>query len=538
MNDDARYRRVRQTQRPSIDGFGGTPQQMRRVAPYTGRAQIHRITPLAPVSYIPKPATKKPKKKINPLDMSLPGAELHFKQHTVVRPNNLRMLRSWAFRTTVAMLVLIIGFGGVLFAQGYLKLHKAFKGGATAAALQRVVTPDLLKGEGDGRINILLLGNGGDGHEAPDLTDTMMVASIDPVNKTADLVSIPRDMWVAIPKHGSMKINAAYETGKYDYLGKIDNSNKDHNAVKAGLDMADQTVEQVLGISIHYNVLVNFISFKKAVDTVGGVTVNVPDQLYDPTMAWENNWNPVLAKAGVQQMNGKQALMYARSRETSSDFARGERQRLIILALKEKVATLGTLSNPLKISQLLSTFGDNVYTDLSLTDASRLMSLSKGISNSKVKSVGFTDEGLNLVTTDNVKGQSVVKPRAGFNEYGDIQAYIRSTLVDGYILKEHSSITVLNGSGKPGLAATEAKLLKSYGYNVQTVGDAPQGTYLKTTIVDLTKGKDKYTKHYLERRFGVNATSVVPDASIQSGQAHFIIILGTDEATSSQDQTE
>lgn len=543
MNDDARFRRVTQTPRPSVDGFTVTPQPMRRVAPYAGRSQIQRRPPLLTVSptaqsSIPKAVNVKPTQKFNPLDMSLPGAELHFKQHTVVKRNNLRLIRSWAFRATVAMLVLIIGVGGVLFTQGYLKLHKAFKGGATAAALQRNITPDLLKGEGDGRINVLLLGNGGDGHEAPDLTDTLMVASIDPVNKTADLVSIPRDMWVNVPKHGSMKLNAVYETGKYQYLGKIDNSNSNHNAVKAGLDMADQTIEQMLGITIHYNMLVNFISFKKAVNTVGGVTVNVPEQLYDPTMAWENHWNPVLAKAGVQQMNGQQALMYARSRETSSDFARGERQRLIILALKEKVITLGTLSNPIKISQLLSTFGDNVYTDFSITDASRLVSLGKGISNSRIKSVGFTDEGLNLVTTDNVKGQSVVRPRAGFDEYGDIQAFIRSTLVDGYILKEHSDITVLNGSGQAGLAASEAKLLKSYGYNVQKVGDAPPGTYLKTSIIDLTKGKDKYTKHYLERRFGVSSTSVSPDSTIQPGAAHFIIILGTDEATSSQDKTE
>ncbi len=183
-----------------------------------------------------------------------------------------RVFRKWFFRGGLAVLALLIVTGGLLFGQGLLKLHKVFKGGAAnVAALQANVSPSLLKGEGDGRVNILLLGNGGDGHDGPDLTDTMMLASIDPVNKTADLLSIPRDLWVQVPSYGSMKINAAYEVGKYNYLGKIDDSNANTQGVEAGFKLADQVVENVIGVNIDYNALVNFTSFKQAVDSVGGV---------------------------------------------------------------------------------------------------------------------------------------------------------------------------------------------------------------------------------------------------------------------------
>jgi LCP family protein required for cell wall assembly len=441
--------------------------------------------------------------------------------------------RRWMLKSTVVLTVLCLGIGGFLFAQGYVKLHKVFKGDASsAAALQKNVDPTLLKGEGDGRINILLLGNGGDGHDGPDLTDTMIVASIDPVNKTAALLSVPRDLWVKMPNNfmgSNQKINAAYEAGKYEYLGKQDSSNANTKAVEAGFQAADQVVSQVLGIPIHYNMVVNFQAFRQAIDTVGGVTVNVPEQLYDPTMAWENNWNPVLAKAGVQQMDGKQALLYVRSRETSSDFARGERQRLVILALKDKTLTLGTLSNPLKISQLMNAFGNNVVTDLSLSDAVRLYDIVKDIGNSQFQSLDLVTPPNNLVTTGNINNISIDQPRAGIGEYGAIQTYVRSQLKDGYITKENAKITILNGTSIAGLATAKADELKSYGYNVTKVDNAPTATYGKTVVVDLTNGADKYTRHYLENRYGVKAVTQIPDSSIQPAGADLIIILGTDQ---------
>ena len=422
-------------------------------------------------------------------------------------------------------MLLVFVTGGLLFAKGYLKIHKVFKGGGTAVALQAHVDPNLLKGEGDGRINILLLGKGGPGHDGPDLTDTMLLASVDPVNNTMSLLSVPRDLWVTAPSGGSSKINAVYANAKYKALAA--NAHDTEGAEATGISAAEQTVSQVLGIPIHYYGMVDFTAFKEAVDTVGGVTIDAPEELVDPTMAWENHWNPVLAKQGVQTMNGTQALLYVRSRHGSArgDFDRTERQRILITALEQKILSAGTYTNPLKISQLLSAFGDHVSTDMSTTDAGRLMTIMKAIPGSKIASIGLADPPNNYVITGSYAGQSIVKPTAGIGDYGAIQSYIRNTLKDGYLLKENANLTVLNGTTNSSAATQEAAVLKSYGYNVGTVGDAPTHDYAKTTLVDLTKDKDPYTKHYLEQRLGVTATTKLP-ANIQPGQAQFVIIVG------------
>jgi len=447
-------------------------------------------------------------------------------------------VRRWAFRGMAVAMVLVITLGGMLFSQSYLKLHKVFRGGTgTAAALKANVNPNLLKGEGSGRVNILLLGRGGGTHDAPDLTDTMMIDSIDPVNHTSTLLSLPRDLWVNIPQAGVMKLNSAWETGEFKYLGKTSAGSTDPKAIQAGFSMVDQSVEDVLGVNIDYNVLVNFQAFQQAVDTVGGVTVNVPSDLVDPTMAWENNNDPVIAHAGVQNFNGTQALRYVRSRETTSDFARADRQRALLVAIKSKIVTLGTLSNPAKISKLLNSFGNNVQTDLSLSNAQRLYQITKNIGETQTTSVGL-DNGTNpYVVTGNINGQSVVLPKAGLFKYGDIQQFVRTQLKDPYIVKEHAKVLVLNGTLLPNLATSKAAELGTYGYNVTGVGNTPTQDWSKTMLVDLSHGKDKYTKHYLERHMGLTASTVMPDSTIQTNGADFVIIIGSDEATPTQSQT-
>jgi LCP family protein required for cell wall assembly len=396
------------------------------------------------------------------------------------------------------------------------------------------VTPELLKGEGDGRINVLLLGRGGGSHEAPDLTDTLMLASIDPVNNTATLLSLPRDFWVKAPDAGPTKINAIWESGKYKYLGKITNDNSDPKATLAGFAAVDEVVEGVIGVPIHYNVIVDFNAFKQAVDTVGGVTVNVPADLIDPTMAWENNRDPVIARAGIQKFDGKKALQYSRSRQTSNDFARSERQRAVLLALKEQVNTLGTLTNPAKLSSLATAFGSNVQTDLGLADAARLAQIIKNIDNTKVNSIGLADAPNNFITTANVNGQSVVQPKAGQFDYVAIQTYVRAQLKDPFLQQESAKIQVYNGTTVPGLASKQADVLKSYGYSITGTGNAPTQGYAQTVIVDLSGGTKKYTQRYLEQRYGVTVVTKLPDATILPNGADFVIIVGNDSTTINQ----
>lgn len=526
-----------QTKQPrgyqSIDGFT-RPSQRR---PSYNRPDVRSRQPASRPAYSAS-SQLKGAPPITSRDMRLPAAG---SQARALKPHRsrVRTFRKWSLRSASALVVISLIVGGYLFSKGYLQLHKVFGGGVSAAALNSNVNPSLLKGEGSGRVNILLLGIGGPGHDGPDLTDTIMIASIDVVNHKIGLLSVPRDLWVKEPNNFMSeygKINAAYESGKYHYLGQLNSSNNNKQAVDAGFQAADQTISSVLGIPINYNALINFHAFQQATDAVGGININVPEALVDPTMAWQNNYNSVLAQKGPQHMDGYKALLYSRSRETTSDFARAARQRAVLTALKDKVMTAGTLSDPLKISSLLSALGDNVRTDISFGDMQRMYNIIKGIGSSSIKSVDLDKAPNSFVTTGSLDGQSIVEPTAGLFEYGDIQNFVRNTLPDGYLLKENALVKVLNGTTTPGLATSAVDTLKSYAYRVAAPANAPTSNYQKTILVDLshTKDKDKYTKHYLERRYGVTAKNKLPAGISQAsvGKASFVIILGQDEANS------
>lgn len=446
---------------------------------------------------------------------------------------------SWKKRIIVGMITLLVIVGliaGLLFLKGVFGAKKVFKGGGSSVVLEnKEVAPELLKGEGSGRINILLLGNGGEGHDGPDLTDTIVVASIDPVSKKAALLSVPRDLWVTAPNGSSSKINAVYANAKYAYLGQTSASNSNTEAVKAGFKAIDSVVEESMGIPIHYNLLVNFKAFQQAIDTVGGITVNVPERLVDPTMAWQNGGNPVFAEVGEQTFDGREALFYVRSRYTTSDFSRSTRQRLVMLALQQKILSLGTVSDPRKLSALIDAFGSNMVTDLSLTNVSRLYDLTKDIKPDQVQSVGLADPPNNYVTTGMVGNQSVVRPIAGLTDFSQIQRYVRTTLRDGYLAKENAPVLVMNGTATPGLGATQADVLASYGYNVLPAVDAPTKDYQKTKIIDLSSGKKPYTANYLKNRYNVDKVETKLPSNITKPQnTDFVVILGNDATANSQ----
>lgn len=428
----------------------------------------------------------------------------------------------------IAVVLLVGGYFGFSI---WNTARRVLKGGSDGAiALQKNIDPVRLTGEGDGRVNILLLGKGGGNHPGADLTDTIIIASIDPIAKEAALLSLPRDLWVRAPELWSMKINSVYASAK-DKAYSI-NETDDAGAEKAGIQAIETVVKEITGVPIHYYVMVNFTAFEQAVNAVGGVSVNVEEPLYDYVQAWDNNNNPLIADVGLQQFNGKKALLYARSRSTSSDFARGERQRQIIVALQEKVMQLGTFSNPVAVSKLINTVGSNVYTDLSLSEIMRIYEIGKEIPSSSIASFSLTDEGNVLVKTDNINGASVVVPRAGVFIYDAIQSYVRNSLRDSFLKSEDAKIVVLNGSGVEGLANRRAEELKSYGYNVISVDNAPRNDYTATELLDLTDGVKKYTKRYLEQRLKVLTSPNNTSIDNTAYGADFVIIVGSNENTS------
>jgi LCP family protein required for cell wall assembly len=439
----------------------------------------------------------------------------------------------WARRVALGLVVVVLLVGAWF---GFTALNAARKiisnshGGAPALA--GIIDPTKLKGEGDGRINVLVLGIGGAGHDGPDLSDTIMVISIDPRTKDAAMLSVPRDLYVKIPA-----------VGKYStHYAKINEANSD-----GGPTEAEKVVENVLGVPIHYYVLIDFSGFKQAIDAVGGVDVNVPKALNDPYYPCDDGtkyagkYCAISFKAGEQHMTGAQALKYARSRETTSDFDRAARQQLIIGALKNKAMQLSTLTNPLKLTELINAVGSHVKTDFQPNEITKMASIVKSIDPAKV-----TNKVLDTVGTDSLlvdaSGKidgagSIELPRKGNFDYTDIQDFVKNIFVDHYITDENAKVEVQNGSGLAGVAAQVVKSLKAAHYNV---GDPLNATnhYTKTVIYDYTGGKKPYTINYLERRFGVKAqrTSSPTPATDASGNTLPVpdirIILGSDYSSS------
>ncbi len=436
-----------------------------------------------------------------------------------------------------AMLAIFV-IGGLFGARAWWLANKIFQGGGGAVAMQDNVDPSMLRGEGDGRVNILLLGRGGEGHEGADLTDTIVIASINPIQKEAALLSIPRDLYVQTSGGSYSKINAVFANAKSNALASMSYSdgNRVAKAEDAGFKAVEDIIQSKIGIPIHYHGVIDFAGFAKAIDTVGGVDVNVPESatVYEPGMWLLGQHYNLNVQAGRTHFNGVKALAYTRSRYTSSrgDFDRSERQRLILVALKDKIFSAGTYGNPIKINQLMGDFGNHIRTNLGLNEVKRLYEIGSEIPSNKIASVGLADAPNDYVTTGMVHGQSVVYPKAGLDNYKEIQFFVRNRLKDGFLAHENATVAIYNGTDITGLAGRTSDDLKSYGYNISDVADAPTKGIQKTIVVDLRNGEKKYTRRYLENRFSTTAVTRMPaDAKINPGTADFVIILGQNEQT-------
>ncbi|MBI5733417.1 MAG: LCP family protein [Candidatus Kerfeldbacteria bacterium] len=235
----------------------------------------------------------------------------------------------------------------------------------------------LLAGETDGRINFLILGEGGPGHDGPYLTDTIILASLNPQTKQVGLMPIPRDLVVPIPGAGSKRINYANAIGE-------------QQAKDSGPILASTVVNQVFGLPIHYYVRLDFTGFVKIVDQLGGLPLEVPSSFVDKDYPDEQHgYQTVSFEAGWQIMSGERALQYARSRHgnggQSSDFARSKRQLQIMAAIKNKLLSPATFLNPRLALQVYRTLRDSVITNLDAQDAIRLAHMVRSIDINNIK---------------------------------------------------------------------------------------------------------------------------------------------------------
>jgi len=230
-----------------------------------------------------------------------------------------------------------------------------------------ILMPDKKVKQSEGRANILILGKGGSGHEAPELTDTIILASVSFREPSTSLISIPRDIWVPSLR---AKLNSVYYWGNQKEPGR-------------GLDLTKSVVEEIVGIPVHYGVVADFSGFVGMVDAIGGITVEVPNSFSDhryPISGMENSlcggdpqfacrYEVVTFQKGVQKMDGETVLKFVRSRnsegEEEGDLARAKRQQLIMHAVMDNLLSPDVLFSSSKVKAFFGLIGGAIETDIS-----------------------------------------------------------------------------------------------------------------------------------------------------------------------------
>ncbi|HCR42277.1 TPA: hypothetical protein DIV45_02890 [Patescibacteria group bacterium] len=379
-----------------------------------------------------------------------------------------------------------------------------------------------LIGEDQGRVNIVLMGmpGAGDGVEGPDLTDTLIVASLSIKPEGSNfLFSLPRDLYVKVPTYGNTKINAVYEIGNNQTAGGGD------------ITVAD-VAGDILGLEIPYYVRVDFSGFEKLIDELGGITVTVDKDLRDDKYPTANKgYETVEIKAGTYTMDGAMALKFARSRQSTSDFDRAARQQKVILAIRDKAKQLDWLSNPAKAITIMDILADHLSTNLKINEMKRLVGLMKDFDVNKLINKVFDDSPTGLLYGTRVNEIYVLLPVG--DDYKAITEYVAKLLsgtispgeLDQQTTKEPLKIEVLNGTNVAGLAKKIATQLEQQGYKVVATGNNATKGLTKTLVYDISDGQRIWEVRKLATSLGAE---IATDKVTTTSGALARVVLGSD----------
>jgi LCP family protein required for cell wall assembly len=385
--------------------------------------------------------------------------------------------------------------------------------------------------DGASRVTILIVGlDFGDwsaDRNGPSRSDTMILLTIDPVTKTAGMLSVPRDMWVNIPGFGYSKINNAYADGEgYKLPG-------------GGPGLAVKTVENFLGITIQYYAQIEFTTFEKMVDTIGGVCLTIPQEI-KVGRTFEHS---VTLKPGYQCLDGKSTLGYARNRYTTGgDVDRAGRQQQVLLAIRDKVfQPANFLSLIGQAPTLYNELSGGINTNLPLSDAMRLAVLAKDIPLASIKqgvinytmmqdgSVDLNGQQLAILRPYPDKIRELVDSIFGG---GTMQPLTTGTIGEK-MQAEAARVVVINGAGMAGMASKTSDYLKAQGMNVTGYGntgdypDSYKSPFPDRTIMIVHAGKP-YAMQYLMALMKVNSSSqTIVDYNPNSPE-DIVLALGND----------
>jgi LCP family protein required for cell wall assembly len=357
-----------------------------------------------------------------------------------------------------------------------------------AAPMQR----DIPEWSGTDPVTILLLGVD-KSERGASRTDTIILVNIDPVARTASMLSIPRDLKVVIPGYGINKINAAFALGEF-------------NKVQGGgAGLTIRTIEANLGVPVHHFAQIDFDGFVRMIDTVGGITIDVPYPLRDDEYPADNyQYQRIYFPSGWQHLGGERALQYARTRHQDGDQRRSERQQQVLLALRDQAVDLDLIS---KLPTLIGQFGDSVRTDISVDSAIRLARLGTEIPRDQITQFSLMpslyeeqlpDEPYYLV--------------ADWDETGEILSDFAGTTINppGAALANPDyslPILILNGTDNEGLAGRVGDVLEWNGFwNVDVALAEGTGGTDRSTVID--NGNYLGTSALITNLIGVGADQI------------------------------
>ncbi len=403
--------------------------------------------------------------------------------------------RSSITQTFTVMIALLIGIVMLLGARQALSMLSS---GTSFSFLSRTTLSPLPKDE-TGYTNILLLGEGNSDHDGIDLTDTIMIASIDSTRTQSTVfLSIPRDLYLLkTEKMGGGRINTLYRNYKSRLISQ--GQSKD-DASNNALNALMQELGNRLNLTMHGVVKLNFSGFEQAIDAIGGIDIDVPETIIDTEYPGVgDSFITFSVQEGPQHFDGATALKYARSRHTTSDFSRSARQQDIIVAAVKKVKENGFIENLSNISRLLRILSNNVESTFSLQEMLSLAYAARSLDAAKTVSLHLSDRNGLYGTFVEPGGLLYAPPRSEFEGASvllpivqagtSIGSWKQLALFSDLTMKHRTwfappapGIAILNAGAAPGTARSLAIELIRYGFNVVDIGNFEEKNLATSSI--------------------------------------------------------
>jgi LCP family protein required for cell wall assembly len=407
---------------------------------------------------------------------------------------------------------------------------------SSVAQLAKNSSSELKNTDGE-RINILLLGVAGKGKPGQNLTDTIMIANINLKTNQVALLSLPRDLYVAVPNSGwQTKINAIYQSG-------LNSANEEERAIEPLL----KTIKSVTSLDIHYYTVLNFDGFKQVIDALGGVNVANERDIYDARYPGPNySYETFDLKKGFQHLDGETALKYARERhdDPEGDFGRAKRQQQILQSTKNNLFSPKTLFDIFSVNKLFNALGENVRTDVTSRELESFFELSKKLDTNNIvnANVDAWNKDSLLKVSHVFYGETpafILIPRVGnFSEIHDLAQNIfdlnKLKRRREEISKENATVALINKSGDNDVITKIKKLLnENLVYKNVIIIPDPSSKDLEdiTNVYDSNSGTKPFTLDEIATRLPANVYYTLPDKFkkvTEKAAPDIVLVIGKD----------